>query len=73
MRVIDQWTQTLVKQPDGVVIFEAHISAQYLHEVIGEAHKRWPSSPIKALVMTSDRGHTSADCEKRWRWEFRFT
>jgi len=54
VRVIDQWTQTLVKQPDGVVIFEAHISAQYLHDVIGEAHKRWPSSPIKALVMTSD-------------------
>ena len=54
VRVIDQWTQTLVKQPDGVVIFEAHISAQYLHEVIGEAHRRWPASPIKALVMTSD-------------------
>lgn len=54
VRVPDQWTQTLVKQPDGVVIFEAHISAQYLHDVIGEAHKRWPSAPIKALVMTSD-------------------
>jgi hypothetical protein len=54
VRVPDQWTQTLVKQGDGVVIFEAHISAQYLHDVIGEAKKRWPSSPIKALVMTSD-------------------
>jgi hypothetical protein len=54
VRVPDQWTQTLVKQPDGVVIFEAHISAQYLHDVIGEAKKRWPGSPIKAVVMTSD-------------------
>jgi hypothetical protein len=54
VRVPDQWTQTLVKQSDGVVIFEAHISAQYLHDVIGEAKKRWPTAPIKALVMTSD-------------------
>jgi hypothetical protein len=54
VRVPDFWAQTLVKQPDGVVIFEAHISAQYLHDVIGEANRRWPGSPIKALVMTSD-------------------
>ncbi|MDB4874900.1 MAG: hypothetical protein JWM41_1346 [Gemmatimonadetes bacterium] len=54
VRVPDQWTQTLVRQPDGVVIFEAHISGQYLMDVIGEAHKRWPGAPIKALVMTSD-------------------
>jgi hypothetical protein len=54
VRVPDQWMQTLVKQSDGVVIFEAHISAQYLHDVIDEARRRWPGSPIKALVMTSD-------------------
>jgi len=54
VRVPDQWTQTLVKQSDGVVIFEAHISAQYLHDVIGEARRRWPNAPIKAIVMTSD-------------------
>ena len=54
VRVPDFWSQTLVKQPDGVVIFEAHISADYLHEVIAEARRRWPSAPIKALVMTSD-------------------
>ena len=54
VRIPDFWAQTLVKQPDGVVIFEAHISAQYLHDVIGEARRRWPGSPIKALVMTSD-------------------
>ncbi|HKV52788.1 MAG TPA: hypothetical protein VJO52_16455 [Gemmatimonadaceae bacterium] len=54
VRIPDFWAQTLVKQADGVVIFEAHISAQYLHDVIAEANRRWPGSPIKALVMTSD-------------------
>jgi hypothetical protein len=54
VRVPDQWMQTLVKQSDGVVIFEAHISAQYLHEVIGEAKRRWPGAPVKAIVLTSD-------------------
>ncbi|HWH50004.1 MAG TPA: hypothetical protein VN651_00550 [Gemmatimonadaceae bacterium] len=54
VRIPDFWSQTLVKQDNGVVIFEAHISAQYLHEVIDEANKRWPGAPIKALVMTSD-------------------
>ncbi len=54
VRVPDFWTMTLVKQPDGVVIFESHISAQYLHDIIDEVHKRWPGSPVKAIVMTSD-------------------
>lgn len=54
VRVPDFWAQTLVKQPDGVVIFEAHISGSYLRQLIAEAHRRWPESPIKALVMTSD-------------------
>ena len=54
VRVPDNWAMTLVKQPDGVVIFEAHISGQYLRDVIGEANRRWPGSPIKAIVMTSD-------------------
>jgi len=54
VRVPDFWAMTLVKQPDGVVIFESHISEQYLHDIIGEVHRRWPGAPIKALVMTSD-------------------
>ena len=54
VRVPDFWAQTLVKQADGVVIFEAHISASYLHAILDEAHRRWPGAPIKALVMTSD-------------------
>ena len=49
VRIPDFWAQTLVKQDDGVVIFEAHISAQYLRDVIDEARRRWPGTPIKAL------------------------
>lgn len=47
VRVPDSWSQTVIKQPDGVVIFEAHISAQYLHDVIHEANTRWPGAPHK--------------------------
>jgi hypothetical protein len=54
LRVPDFWTMTLVKQDDGIVIFEAHISGSYLGEVIAEAKRRYPGSPIKAIVMTSD-------------------
>ena len=54
VRVPDFWAQTLVKQPDGVVVFEAHISATYLHGILDEVHRRWPGAPIKAIVMTSD-------------------
>ncbi len=54
VRVPDFWAMTLVKQEDGVVIFESHISGQYLHDVVAEAGRRWPGARIKALVMTSD-------------------
>lgn len=54
VRVPDQWAMTMVRQPDGVVIFEAHISPQYVAAVIGEANRRWPGAPIKAFVLTSD-------------------
>jgi hypothetical protein len=54
VRVPDQWVMTLVKQSDGVVIFEAHISPRYFREVVAEAKRRWPGAPIKAVVMTSD-------------------
>lgn len=54
VRVPELWAMTIVKQDDGVVIFEAHQSAQFLHDVIDEAHRRFPGSSVKALVMTSD-------------------
>ncbi len=40
VRLCDFRAMTLVKQDDGVVIFEAHLSASYLHEVIAEAARR---------------------------------
>src|SRR5262249_31403550 len=54
VRVPDFWAQTLVKQADGVVVFETHISATYFHDVLAEVHRRWPGAPVKAIVMTSD-------------------
>ncbi len=54
VRIPDNWAMTLVRQDDGVVIFEAHISAAYVDAVIAEAHRRFPGLPIKAVVMTSD-------------------
>src|SRR5438874_761254 len=54
VRAPDQWAVTMVKQDDGVLIFEAHISGQYLRDVVGEANRRWPGSPIKGIILTSD-------------------
>ncbi len=54
VRIPDFWAMTVVNQDDGIVIFEAHISAGYLRQVIGEAKRRFPGKPVKAIVMTSD-------------------
>jgi hypothetical protein len=54
LRIPELWSMTAVKQDDGIVIFEAHQSAQFLHDVIDTARARYPGLPIKALVMTSD-------------------
>lgn len=48
------WNATLVKQDDGVVILEAPISGTYIAGVIGEAKKRFPDVPLKAVLSTSD-------------------
>lgn len=54
VRIPDFWAMTVVDQDDGIVIFEAHISAGYLRQVIGDAKRRFPGKPVKAIVMTSD-------------------
>ena len=54
VRLPDFWAMTLVRQDDGVVIFEAHVSGSYLRQVIAEAKRRWPEAPVKAIVLTSD-------------------
>lgn len=54
LRIPELWSMTAVKQDDGIVIFEAHQSARFLHEVIDTARRRYAGLPIKAIVMTSD-------------------
>jgi hypothetical protein len=54
LRIPELWSMTAVKQDDGIVIFEAHQSARFLHDVIDTARARYPGLPIKAIVMTSD-------------------
>jgi hypothetical protein len=49
-----RWNVTLVKQADGVVVIEAPISSGYSAKVIEEAKRRFPGSPIKAVITTSD-------------------
>lgn len=48
------WNSTVVKQPDGIVILEAPISGLYTQGVIDEARKRYPGTPVKAVLSTSD-------------------
>lgn len=48
------WNSTIVKQADGIVILEAPISGLYTQGVIEEAKKRYPGTPVKAVLSTSD-------------------
>jgi hypothetical protein len=48
------WNSTIVKQPDGIVILEAPISGLYMQGVVEEAGKRYPGTPVKAVLSTSD-------------------
>src|SRR5262245_20868568 len=48
------WGVALVRQPDGVVVLEAPISAEYSARVLDEARRRFPDLPVKAVVSTSD-------------------
>jgi hypothetical protein len=54
LRIPELWSMTVVKQDDGLIIFEAHQSAQFLHEAIDTARRRYPGIPVQALIMTSD-------------------
>lgn len=49
-----RWNVTLVRQDDGVVVIEAPISSGYSAKVIEEAHRRFPSLSVKAVITTSD-------------------
>jgi hypothetical protein len=48
------WNATVVKEPDGIIILEAPISALYTQGVLREARKHYPGRPINAVLSTSD-------------------
>jgi hypothetical protein len=48
------WNATVVKEPDGIVILEAPISALYTQGVLKEARRRHPGMPVSAVLSTSD-------------------
>ena len=48
------WNSTVVKEPDGIVVLEAPISATYTQGVMKEARRRHPGMPISAVLSTSD-------------------
>jgi hypothetical protein len=48
------WNVALIKQNDGIVVLEAPIGSGYSEKVIAEVEKRFPNTPIKAVITTSD-------------------
>ena len=43
-----------VRQPDGLVVFEATTTSPYSVEILSLAAKRFPGVPVKAVITTSD-------------------
>lgn len=54
VQFVGAWNCAIVKQPDGLLILEAPISPAHTSALLAEAHKRFPNSPIKAAITTSD-------------------
>jgi glyoxylase-like metal-dependent hydrolase (beta-lactamase superfamily II) len=48
------WNCAVVQQPDGLVIIEAPIGPAHTKALLAEAKKRYPNTPIKAVITTSD-------------------
>ena len=48
------WNVTLIKQDDGVLVLEAPISPTFTAGALAKARRAYPSSPIKAVLSTSD-------------------
>ena len=48
------WNVLLVRQPDGIVVFEGPISSKYSEAVIAAAQKKFRGAQVKAVVTTSD-------------------
>jgi hypothetical protein len=54
VQIVAGWNSTLVRQPDGVVVIEAPISAGYSRQVIAEAARQFPGLPVKGVITTTD-------------------
>jgi hypothetical protein len=54
LQIPGAWNVALIKQNDGVVVLEAPIGSGYSERVIAEVEKRFPNTPIKAVITTSD-------------------
>jgi hypothetical protein len=54
VKLSGRWDVAYVRQPDGIVIIEAPISSGYSSKVLGEAKRRFPDTPVKAVITTSD-------------------
>lgn len=48
------WNVALIKQSDGIVVLEAPIGSGYSEKVLAEVEKRFPGTPVKAVITTSD-------------------
>jgi hypothetical protein len=51
---LGSWNTTIVRQSDGVVVLETPISASFTEGLVSEVKKRYPDTPIKAVLSTSD-------------------
>jgi hypothetical protein len=52
--LVGPWNATIIKQDDGVLILECPLSSEYVSGVINEVKRRYPGTPIKAVLSTSD-------------------
>ncbi len=48
------WYTTIVRQSDGIVVIDAPISSGYSSKVLAEATRRYPETPVKAVITTSN-------------------
>lgn len=53
IQIAGSWYSTIVRQPDGLVIIDAPISAGYSHRVLAEAARRFPDLPVKAVIAST--------------------
>ncbi len=54
VKVPGSWDIAYIRQDDGLLILEAPISAGYSQRVLEEAARRFPDTPVKAVISTSD-------------------